>query len=131
MEPLVRRIEPAIPVDLRLTLGIHRRGPGDPTFRFSRDGSVWRATRRPDGPATLRLIPDANAIRAQAWGPGAGWAIEQAAELVGANDEAVGFGRWWPAIRSSGTCTPGSPGSGSDGRAACWRRSSPRSSSRR
>ncbi|MFI5259388.1 MAG: DNA-3-methyladenine glycosylase family protein [Candidatus Limnocylindrales bacterium] len=92
MEPLVRRIEPVFAVDLRLTLGIHRRGPGDPTLRFSRDGSAWRATRTPDGPATLRLILDANAIRAQAWGPGAAWAIEQAPELVGANDEAAGFG---------------------------------------
>ena len=91
MEPLVRRIEPALPVDLRLTLGIHRRGPGDPTVRFSRDGAVWHATRTPEGPATLRLIPDAKAIRAQAWGPGAVWAIEQAHELVGAEDEAAGF----------------------------------------
>ena len=91
MEPLVRRIEPALPVDLRLTLGIHRRGPGDPTFRFSRDGSAWRATRTPEGPATLRLISDGNAIRAQAWGPGAAWAIEQAPELIGANDETAGF----------------------------------------
>jgi 3-methyladenine DNA glycosylase/8-oxoguanine DNA glycosylase len=91
MEPLARRIEPRLPVDLRLTLGFHRRGTADPTFRFSRDGSCWRATRTPDGPATLRLIPDGVAIRAQAWGPGAAWSIEQAPELVGAEDEADGF----------------------------------------
>jgi 3-methyladenine DNA glycosylase/8-oxoguanine DNA glycosylase len=91
MEPLVRRIEPVLAVDLRLTLGIHRRGPGDPTFRFSRDGSAWRATRTPEGPATLWLISDGNAIRAQAWGPGAAWAIDQAPELIGANDETAGF----------------------------------------
>ncbi len=91
MEPLVRRIEPGVPVDVRLTLAIHRRGPGDPTLRYSRDGSTWRATRTPDGPATLRLIPDGDMIRAQAWGPGAGWAIEQAPELLGADDDAAGF----------------------------------------
>ena len=91
MEPLVRRIEPGATVDVRLTLAIHRRGPGDPTLRYSRDGSTWRATRTPDGPATLRLIPDGDTILAQAWGPGAGWAIEQAPELLGADDDAAGF----------------------------------------
>ena len=67
MEPLVRRFAPRDPLDLRLTLAIHRRGPGDPTLRFSADTSVWRATRTPDGPATLTLVPDGAAIRAQAW----------------------------------------------------------------
>ncbi len=91
MEPLVRRIKPGVPVDVRLTLAIHRRGPGDPTLRSSRDGSTWRATRTPDGPATLRLIPEGNTIRAQAWGPGGEWALEQAPELLGADDDAAGF----------------------------------------
>jgi 3-methyladenine DNA glycosylase/8-oxoguanine DNA glycosylase len=91
MEPLARRIESGAPVDLRRTLAIHRRGPGDPTLRFSRDGSAWRATRTPDGPATLRLVAEGAAIRAQAWGPGAAWAIGQAPELVGADDDAAGF----------------------------------------
>jgi 3-methyladenine DNA glycosylase/8-oxoguanine DNA glycosylase len=79
---------PSGPVDLRLTLVIHRRGPGDPTLRFSRDGSAWRASRTPEGPVTLRLVLDGDAIRVQAWGAGAAWAIEQAPELVGADDDA-------------------------------------------
>lgn len=87
MEPLERRIVLPLPVDLRGTLGIHRRGPGDPTLRFSRDGSAWRASHTPDGPVTLRLVPEGNALRAQAWGPGAAWAIEQAPELVGAHED--------------------------------------------
>ncbi len=87
MEPLERRFVPSLPVDLRLTLGIHRRGAADPTLRFSRDGSAWRASRTPEGPATLRLVPDGAAIRAKAWGPGAGWALEQAPELVGADED--------------------------------------------
>ena len=66
MEPLERRFVPAQPVDLRLTLAIHRRGPGDPTMRFSRDGSTWRTTRTPEGPATLRLV------RGRRRDPGAG-----------------------------------------------------------
>ncbi len=91
MEPLVRRFVPADSLDLRLTLAIHWRGRADPTLRFSRDGSAWRATRTPDGPATLRLVREGGAIRAQAWGPGAGWVIEQAPELVGALDDAAEF----------------------------------------
>jgi 3-methyladenine DNA glycosylase/8-oxoguanine DNA glycosylase len=91
VEPLVRRFVTAGPLDLRLTLAIHRRGPADATLRFSADGSVWRASRTPDGPATLRLVREGDAVRAQAWGPGGGWAIEQAPELAGALDEAAGF----------------------------------------
>ncbi len=91
MEPLERRFVPSQPVDLRLTLEIHRRGPADPTLRFSRDGSAWRTSRPPDGPATIRLVPDGDALRAQAWGPGAAWAIEQAPELAGADDDPGGF----------------------------------------
>jgi len=87
VEPLERRFVPSQPVDLRLTLAIHRRGPGDPTMRFSRDGSTWRTSRTPEGPATLRLVVDGDGIRAQAWGPGAAGAIEQAPELVGADDD--------------------------------------------
>ncbi|HYN48091.1 MAG TPA: hypothetical protein VER83_04445, partial [Candidatus Nanopelagicales bacterium] len=71
---------------------IHRRGPGDPTLRFSRDGSAWRTTRTPEGPATLRLVAEGDGIRAQAWGPGADWAIEQAPELVGADDNPGNLG---------------------------------------
>jgi 3-methyladenine DNA glycosylase/8-oxoguanine DNA glycosylase len=92
MEPLVRHFAPLGPLNLRLTLAVHRRGPRDLTLRFSSDGSAWRTTRTPDGAATLRLTPDGDAIRAQAWGPGAGWAIDQAPEIAGALDNAAGFG---------------------------------------
>jgi 3-methyladenine DNA glycosylase/8-oxoguanine DNA glycosylase len=91
VDPLERRFVPQQPVDLRLTLAIHRRGPGDPTMRFSRDGSTWRTSRTPVGPATLRLAAEGDGIQAQAWGPGAGWAIEQAPELVGADDDPGNF----------------------------------------
>src|SRR3712207_4593363 len=74
------------PIDLRLTLGRLRHGVGDPTIRFSADG-VWRATRTPQGPATLRLVAGRGVVEAQAWGPGAGWALEAAPALVGARDD--------------------------------------------
>ncbi len=55
---------------------------------------AWRASRTPDGPATLHLRVAAHGreVRAEAWGPGAGWAVAQAPELVGARDTADGFG---------------------------------------
>jgi 3-methyladenine DNA glycosylase/8-oxoguanine DNA glycosylase len=91
VEPVVRRFVPPDPLDLRQTLAVHRHGARDTALRFSNDGSAWRATRTPDGPATLRLVPDGAAIRALAWGPGAAWVIDQAPELVGALDDAAGF----------------------------------------
>ena len=94
MDPLERRFAPSFPVDVRLTLAIHRRGPGDPALRFSSDGSAWRASRTPEGPATLRLMGDGDtsgSIRVQAWGPGASWAIDQAPELLGADDDPGDF----------------------------------------
>jgi 3-methyladenine DNA glycosylase/8-oxoguanine DNA glycosylase len=103
VEPLERRFVPAQPVDLRLTLAIHRRGPRDETLRFSSDGSTWRTMGAPDGPVTIRLVPDGDGIRAQAWGPGAAWAIEQAPELVGADDDPgdfIGLAARHPLVRT-------------------------------
>jgi len=91
MTPLDRRFVPGLAVDLQLTLGIHGRGPGDPTLLLPGDGSAWRATRTPDGPATILLTVEGRAIRARAWGPGAAWALEQAPELVGADDDPGDF----------------------------------------
>ncbi len=92
MDPLERQLELPGPADLRLVLGVHRHGGGDPTIRFSADGSAWRASRTPDGPATIRLVPlGPAAFRVAAWGPGAGWALEQAPELLGSADESADF----------------------------------------
>jgi len=50
---------------------------------------VLRATRTPEGPATihLRLDRSAGAVHAQAWGRGALWALETLPDQVGANDD--------------------------------------------
>jgi hypothetical protein len=45
---------PPFPLDLRLVLGVHRRGPGDPAYQVS-GGAVWRTSHTPDGPGTLRI----------------------------------------------------------------------------
>ncbi|MFD0271654.1 DNA-3-methyladenine glycosylase family protein [Streptomyces sp. NPDC127106] len=80
---------PEGPVDLGLTLGPLRRGPHDPTFRVTADGSVWRASRTPVGPATLRVAADRTigTVRAEAWGPGAEWLLDGMPALLGADDD--------------------------------------------
>jgi len=74
------------PTDLSLTLGPIAHGRGDPTIRFGPDG-IWRATRTPEGPATLRLRPAEGGVEVSAWGPGAAVAVADAADLMGANDD--------------------------------------------
>ncbi|WP_433547366.1 DNA-3-methyladenine glycosylase family protein [Streptomyces sp. CA-294286] len=73
--------------ELGLVLGPLRRGPADPTFRVTPDGSVWRASRTPDGPGTLRF----GAGSVDAWGPGAQWLLDRVPDLLGARDEPHGF----------------------------------------
>ncbi len=84
--PLTRRLEPKTPIDLGLTLGPLRHAGTDPTIRFAPDG-VWRATRTPEGLATIHLRSMPGAIMAEAWGPGAAWALGAAGELVGLHDD--------------------------------------------
>ncbi|MGZ4189512.1 MAG: DNA-3-methyladenine glycosylase family protein [Actinomycetota bacterium] len=73
------------PVDLGLTVGPLVRGAYDPTARFDAEG-FWRATRTPDGPATLHLAADGDRVDARAWGPGAARALAGVPALVGADD---------------------------------------------
>lgn len=76
----------AAAIDLPLTLGPIAHGRGDPTIRFAPDG-IWRATRTPDGPATVRLRAVAGGVEVAAWGAGAVRAVAGAADLIGANDD--------------------------------------------
>lgn len=82
------------PYDLGLgALLIHRRGPGDPTYRLV-DGVHWRAIRTPDGPATLAIRSRGargGDVEATAWGSGAAWALDSLPAMLGAEDEAAGF----------------------------------------
>ncbi|MFF9349642.1 DNA-3-methyladenine glycosylase family protein [Streptomyces sp. NPDC014734] len=82
---------PSGPLDLRLVLGPLRRGPADPTFRITRDGTVWRTSRTPAGPGTLRLVARGDRIGATAWGPGAPWLLDRLPVLLGAEDEPEAF----------------------------------------
>jgi 3-methyladenine DNA glycosylase/8-oxoguanine DNA glycosylase len=73
-------------LDLRHTLGGLQHGRGDPTTRVSRH-EVWRATRTPDGPGTLRLWWAGDELRHQVWGPGGDWLEVHIPALLGADDE--------------------------------------------
>jgi len=83
-------------VNIRLTLGVHRRGPGDPAYRVDGAGAIWRTMLTPAGPGTLRVTsrrPDGpgTLVTGQAWGPGAGWLLDRLPAQVGAHDDPSGF----------------------------------------
>jgi 3-methyladenine DNA glycosylase/8-oxoguanine DNA glycosylase len=85
------------PLELRRTLLPVQRGTGDPTTRVG-EREVWRATRTPDGPATLHLAIDGTRLLAEAWGPGAARALEDAPGWAGLLDDDRGFRPHHPVI---------------------------------
>jgi 3-methyladenine DNA glycosylase/8-oxoguanine DNA glycosylase len=86
-----RRWTPEGPLDLALTLGPLARGPGDPAFRMPGDGSVWRTSRTPEGPATLRITTSQAEVEATAWGAGGEWLLDRLPQLLGAEDDPTQF----------------------------------------
>lgn len=56
-------------------------------------GPHWRASRTPEGPVALAIESRdaAGEVRAEAWGPGADWALDQLPDLLGAADDWTGF----------------------------------------
>jgi len=122
-------------VDIRLTLGVHRRGPGDPAYRMDAAGAIWRTMLTPDGPGTLRVTsrrPDGPSpdgpgtlrvtsrhpdgpgpdgprtlVTGQAWGPGAGWLLDRLPAQLGAHDDPSGFTPRHPVIADLALRYPG------------------------
>lgn len=82
---------PKHPLDFWAVLGALRMGRSDPSHLHN--GHVfWRASRTPEGVATLALGARADgSINASAWGAGARWAMEQLPALLGALDDATPF----------------------------------------
>jgi 3-methyladenine DNA glycosylase/8-oxoguanine DNA glycosylase len=91
------------PLDLALTLGPIGRGAW---LRVDR-GEAWRATRTPEGPATLHIRHDGSVAEAEAWGAGAQWAVDRAGLLSGQSDDDSGFSPAHPLI---GRLRSGHPG---------------------
>jgi len=89
--PLETEYRPRHPLDLARTVLYQRRGAGDPTMAIG-GAVIWRASRTPDGVATLALRESAKGvIRGAAWGPGAAWALDQLPALCGSLDDVSGF----------------------------------------
>jgi 3-methyladenine DNA glycosylase/8-oxoguanine DNA glycosylase len=104
-----RTWRPDRPVAVAATLGSLQRGGGDPTYRRDRDGTVWRTSRTPEGPGTIRIVaqPTDGSIRADAWGPGAQWLLETFPASLGADDDATGFVPGHPLVRDLARRHPG------------------------
>ena len=79
------------PVDVPLTLSVHRRGGGDPAYATDAAGAVWRTSLTPDGPGTLRVRARGAAVTARAWGPGAAWLLDRLPAQLGGHDDRTGF----------------------------------------
>ena len=60
---LTRRWPLPCPVDLARTIGVHRRGRGDPTFQTDPAGAIWRTSLTPDGPGTPAVAARAGEAR--------------------------------------------------------------------
>jgi 3-methyladenine DNA glycosylase/8-oxoguanine DNA glycosylase len=89
--PIQTEYRPRHPVDVRRTVLYQRHGAGDPTMAAI-GGVIWRASRTPDGVATLAIRETGpGVIRGAAWGPGADWALSQLPALCGALDDPDGF----------------------------------------
>lgn len=99
--------QPPFPLDLRLTLSTHRRGPHDPAFLIDAAGDVWRTSLTPEGPGTLRLSVASTGqmapVTASAWGPGSQWLLAGLPDLLGARDDPVAFRPFHPRLRRLAT----------------------------
>jgi 3-methyladenine DNA glycosylase/8-oxoguanine DNA glycosylase len=90
--PLEAEVRLDGPFDLALSLGPLRHGRRDPSVVIE-GRALWRATLTPMGPATEVVVADpANAaVKAWAWGPGAGWVLDGLPALVGQRDDLTGW----------------------------------------
>lgn len=73
-------------LDLRSTLASRVVGEAAASYQ-----ETWRAVRTPEGLSTTRLRVRDTEIEANAWGPGAKWAIERVPALLGLDDDPSSF----------------------------------------
>lgn len=93
-------------IDLRVTLSPLAADRYDPTVELGSD-RLARAWHTPQGAATLTLRQLGEVFEAEAWGPGAGWALDQAPALVGCDDARVGFAPEHPLVARAHRRRPG------------------------
>ena len=65
----------------------------------SRDGVRWWASETPQGPASLAFRTVGREVIADAWGPGAEWAVARFPALLGNDDDPSGFEPRDPMVR--------------------------------
>ena len=106
---ITREWRAPFPLDLPRTVGVHARGRGDPAFRVTPDGCIWRTSLTPEGPGTLRVTP-ARAGPAEASSGAESPGVTSGAEFPGVTSGAV------PAEITSGAV----PGPVTVVRAAAW-----------
>lgn len=105
----VRRVwRPAWPCPVGSVWSMWRRGAGDPTYRIDRAGNHWRGIRTPQGPVTLCVgaSPTAGDVLAEAWGPGATWALDALPAMLGADDDPAGMPLHHEALRHAAHAHP-------------------------
>lgn len=96
------------PVDVWRTLSTLRRGPHDPAFRRENSAVLWRTTREPSGPVTVRLEQlDSHRINVRAWGDGAVEHLERLPVLVGGLDDDADFSPRHPVVLDAHRRFPG------------------------
>lgn len=91
-EAITDSYDPQRPVNLQKSLGILRRGLGDPTIKLTQT-EAWLAISTGQGDTTLHISKSSvnAAARLTAWGPGAQQVIAQAPQLLGAKDDWAEF----------------------------------------
>ncbi|MEZ4322428.1 MAG: DNA-3-methyladenine glycosylase 2 family protein [Myxococcota bacterium] len=95
------------PFDFRASLSsLNKSGLMPPVARWV-DDAFHKATSTPEGPATLALSAHPEGVHAQAWGPGADWALAHAPAWVGAEDRAEGFEPRHPVLIEAHRRNPG------------------------
>ncbi|WP_433556715.1 DNA-3-methyladenine glycosylase family protein [Pseudonocardia xinjiangensis] len=104
-----REWRPEYRLDLAGVLAPLRRGRGDPTWRFTGEGSaIWRVSTTPDGPATTRLRRRSDGtVVCDAWGPGAQWSLDGLPMLLGAGDRPEEFVAHHPLVADASRRMPG------------------------
>lgn len=88
---MMRVWRPDWPIDLDLVLAPLTRGRTDPVARRVAIGQWWLTGTADSGPAALLVRRVADSIVGQAWGPGAAQVLDRMPQLLGDDDDPIGF----------------------------------------